>query len=76
MTTESSTVEAAPAPTTLSQPEAAPADATTATRDVLQLGEFRFLLAERLASALAGVGFATLIGYQLYRMTGDPLALG
>lgn len=78
VTTESSTAEsptAATAPSAPPQVETA-AGAATVMRDVLQLGEFRFLLAERLASALAGVGFATLIGYQLYRMTGDPLALG
>lgn len=46
------------------------------TPDILQLPEFRLLLVERFSSALAGVGFATLIGYQLYKMTGDPLALG
>ncbi len=44
--------------------------------DVLQQTDFRLLLAERLMSALAGIGFATLIGYQLYTMTGDPLSLG
>lgn len=47
-----------------------------AERDVLQLPEFRFLLAERLTAAVAGTGFATLIGYQLYQMTKDPLSLG
>ena len=50
---------------------------TTASHsDLLQQADFRLLLAERLVSALAGVGFATLIGYQLYTMTGDPLSLG
>ncbi len=50
---------------------------TTASHSaLLQQTDFRLLLAERLVSALAGVGFATLIGYQLYTMTGDPLALG
>ncbi|HRW04712.1 MAG TPA: MFS transporter [Caldilineaceae bacterium] len=44
--------------------------------DVLQQTDFRLLLTERFMSALAGVGFATLIGYQLYIMTGDPLSLG
>ncbi len=44
--------------------------------DVLQQTDFRLLLAERLMSALAGIGFATLIGYQLYTMTNDPLSLG
>ncbi|MEZ4657643.1 MAG: MFS transporter [Caldilineaceae bacterium] len=43
--------------------------------DVLQQTDFRLLMAERLTSALAGVGFATLIGYQLYTMTRDPLSL-
>jgi len=43
---------------------------------VLQQTDFRLLLTERFMSALAGVGFATLIGYQLYIMTGDPLSLG
>lgn len=79
VTTESSTAESptAESPTAVAAAQVETADgAATVTRDVLQLSEFRFLLAERLASALAGVGFATLIGYQLYRMTGDPLALG
>lgn len=49
---------------------------TTSNFDLLRQPDFRLLLAERLVSALAGVGFATLIGYQLYTMTGDPLALG
>lgn len=67
MTTGSSTSSSAP-------PERPNPHASE--RDVLQLPEFRFLLAERLTAALAGTGFATLIGYQLYRMTNDPLALG
>lgn len=58
-------------PTIPPAPPARPAE-----RDVLQLPEFRFLLAERLVAALAGTGFATLIGYQLYQMTKDPLSLG
>ncbi|MEZ4681215.1 MAG: MFS transporter [Caldilineaceae bacterium] len=45
-------------------------------QDVLQQTDFRLLLVERFTSALAGVSFATLIGYQLYTMTGDPLSLG
>jgi MFS family permease len=44
--------------------------------DVLQQTDFRLLLVERLMSALAGVGFATVIGYQIYTMTRDPLSLG
>ena len=75
MSTESAPVES-PAAAAPAEPPLGEAVTGVATRDVLQLSEFRFLLAERLTSALAGVGFATLIGYQLYRMTGDPLALG
>lgn len=80
-TTPSSTQTAPTQPVATETPVAQPAalstsDPSAPARDVLQLPEFRFLLAERLASALAGVGFATLIGYQLYKMTGDPLALG
>lgn len=72
MTTGSPTIAPAPeSPTTQPAP-----NTPLPERDILQLPEFRFLLAERLASALAGVGFATLIGYQLYKLTGDPLALG
>lgn len=74
VTTGSSSVSSAEPAS--AQPARPDGEAATPVRDVLQLPEFRFLLAERLASALAGVGFATLIGYQLYRMTGDPLALG
>ncbi|MCB0065234.1 MAG: MFS transporter [Caldilineaceae bacterium] len=54
---------------TTPSPSAAPVD-------VLQQTDFRLLLVERLMSALAGVGFATVIGYQLYTMTRDPLSLG
>ncbi len=43
---------------------------------VLQLPEFRHLLIARLCSALSGMGFATVIGFQLYQLTKDPLALG
>ncbi len=43
--------------------------------DLLQQIDFRLLMAERLINALAGVGFATLIGYQLYTTTRDPLSL-
>lgn len=49
---------------------------TAAPIDVLQQTDFRLLLVERLMSALAGVGFATVIGYQIYTMTRDPLSLG
>ena len=52
--------------------ETAPHD----TNEILRLPEFRLLLAARLTNALAGMGFATLIGYQLYVLTKDPLSLG
>lgn len=43
---------------------------------VLRLPEFRYLMAARVCSAWAGAGFMTVIGYQLYQLTKDPLALG
>lgn len=44
--------------------------------DILHLRDFQYLLAARLCNALGGMGFATVIGYQLYMLTRDPLALG
>lgn len=43
---------------------------------VLRLPEFRALLGERLTNALAATALATVIGYQIYEVTRDPLALG
>lgn len=53
------------------------APAATSDRNaVLHLPEFRYLMAARVCSAWAGMGFMTVIGYQLYQLTKDPLALG
>lgn len=43
---------------------------------VLRLPEFRALLGSRLASALGRSMLATVIGFQVYTITRDPLALG
>ncbi len=56
------------------QPTVAPS--APAKIDILHLREFQYLLAARLCNALGGMGFATVIGYQLYMLTKDPLALG
>lgn len=50
--------------------------ADTERNAVLRLPEFRYLLMARLCSAWGGMGFAIVIGYQLYQLTKDPLALG
>jgi MFS family permease len=43
---------------------------------VLRNPEFRALLGERLTNALAATALVTIIGYQIYEFTKDPLALG
>jgi MFS family permease len=43
---------------------------------VLDLVEFRALLGARLANRLAGSGLATVVAYQTYLVSRDPLALG
>ena len=43
---------------------------------ILRLPEFRYLMAARVCQALGGISFATVIGYQLYQLTKDPLSLG
>ena len=45
-------------------------------KSILQLSEFRYLLGASLTNALAMTGFNTVIGYQLYTLTKDPLSLG
>ncbi|MFN8490332.1 MAG: MFS transporter [Caldilineaceae bacterium] len=52
------------------------APAQAVQKDVLHLPDFQYLLAARLCNALGGMGFATVIGYQLYELTKDPLSLG
>lgn len=61
----------------MSTPSSSPvAPAQTVQKDVLHLPDFQYLLAARLCNALGGMGFATVIGYQLYTLTKDPLSLG
>jgi len=48
----------------------------TTGRSVLRIGEFRALLAARLAGSLALAALATIVGYQVYELTKSPLALG
>jgi MFS family permease len=43
---------------------------------VLQLREVRAYLGARLSSGLAGSALATVVGFQVYVLTGNPLALG
>lgn len=45
-------------------------------KSILQVSEFRYLLGASLTNALAMTGFNTVIGYQLYTLTKDPLSLG
>jgi MFS family permease len=48
----------------------------TAQRDLLRNREFQPLLGARLANALATTALATVVGFQVYEITRDPLALG
>jgi MFS family permease len=41
-----------------------------------QVTEFRAFLAARLTGALAQTAIATVVGYQVWQLTGDPLSLG
>ncbi|MEZ4863266.1 MAG: MFS transporter [Caldilineaceae bacterium] len=50
--------------------------AAAARQAVFQAPGFRLLLWARIFNALGGAGFATVIGYQLYEITRDPLSLG
>lgn len=43
---------------------------------VLRLGEFRWLLVARGAHSIGGGALLTVLGYQVYALTGDPLMLG
>jgi MFS family permease len=43
---------------------------------VLRLPEFRFLLCARLAASLAMSAMVTVIGFQVFELTRDPLSLG
>ncbi|MFN8445804.1 MAG: MFS transporter [Caldilineaceae bacterium] len=45
-------------------------------KSILQVAEFRYLSGASLTNALAMTGFNTVIGYQLYTLTKDPLSLG
>jgi MFS family permease len=53
--------------------QAAPASSATA---ILALPEFRALLGARGLNALAMSALATVVAFQTYELTGDPLALG
>ena len=48
----------------------------TTTRPLLQQRDFRVLLGSRLASNLAVSALVTVVGFQVYDITRDPLALG
>ncbi len=52
------------------------ADARAASKAVLRLPEFRYLLCASGLSTLGGRALAVVIGYQVYRITKSPLALG
>jgi MFS family permease len=49
---------------------------STESSAILRNPEFRALLGERLSNALATTALVTVIGYQVYEVTKDPLALG
>ncbi len=49
---------------------------TSNTFAPFRLAEFRYLLLTRLCSSLAGSALVIVIGYQVYQLTHDPLALG
>jgi MFS family permease len=51
-------------------------DSSSNARTVLQLPEFRWLLLARFFGTLAASGLVVIIGYQVYELTKDPLALG
>ena len=52
------------------------AEARAASRAVLRLPEFRFLLCANGLSTLGGRALAVVIGYQIYHLTKNPLYLG
>jgi MFS family permease len=52
------------------------ADARAASKAVLRLPEFRYLLCANGLATLGGRALAVVIGYQIYRLTKSPLALG
>ena len=52
------------------------ADARFASKAVLRLPEFRYLLCANGLGTLGGRALAVVIGYQIYTLTGDPLYLG
>jgi MFS family permease len=45
-------------------------------RAVLRLPEFRSLMGARLTNAVAASALATVVGFQVYQLTRDPLSLG
>lgn len=45
-------------------------------QNLLRLKEFRFLLGSAAFSTLASRSLVVVLGYQIYKRTGDPLALG
>ena len=48
----------------------------TSSRAVLAIPEFRALLGVRFTNALGMSALATVVAFQTYEVTGDPLALG
>ena len=48
----------------------------TALVPLLRQRDFRALLGARITNSLAGSALATVVGFQVYAITGDPLALG
>ena len=52
------------------------AEARAASRAVLRLPEFRFLLCANGLSTLGGRALAVVIGYQIYHLTKNPFYLG
>jgi hypothetical protein len=54
----------------------APPPAPTPRNSVLAIAEFRALLGARITQSLGASALATVIAFQTYEVTGDPLALG
>jgi MFS family permease len=52
------------------------AEARAASKAVLRLPEFRYLLCANGVATLGGRALAVVIGYQVWRLTKNPLALG
>jgi len=79
------TSQAGRAPRWLGAAQAGPRDtehamsshtASQSPRAVLRLPEFQALMGARLTNAVAASALATVVGFQVYQLTHDPLSLG